>query len=207
VTEFADGELILLVDKVGRRHRVRLKAGQRHSLHSGAIEHDALIGRQEGVVVTTQLGARLAKSPPRITLTFDEAVTPAQGGIELRRIGGGAAPTIGKAATTNGGKTLEIRVGHLSPGVYEASWQIIADDGHFEAGALDFQVGNVGHLIALPTTPQTPLPWSLVVARLVLYAGLALTFGRAIVALRLHHRFPGSHGRTIAPARGHRVVG
>ena len=71
VTAFADGDLILLVDKVGRRHRVRLKAGQRHSLHSGAIEHDALIGRPEGVIVTTQLGARLLAVRP----TFAEQVT------------------------------------------------------------------------------------------------------------------------------------
>jgi len=67
----SDGDLILLVDKVGRRHKVRLKAGQRHSLHSGAIEHDALIGRPEGVVVTTQLGARLLAVRP----TFAEQVT------------------------------------------------------------------------------------------------------------------------------------
>ena len=71
MTEFADGELVLLVDKVGRKHRVRLKAGARHSLHSGAIEHDALIGRQEGVVVTTQMGARLLAVRP----TFAEQVT------------------------------------------------------------------------------------------------------------------------------------
>ena len=71
MTAFADGDLILLVDKVGRRHRVRLKAGQRHSLHSGAIEHDAVIGRPEGVIVTTQLGARLLAVRP----TFAEQVT------------------------------------------------------------------------------------------------------------------------------------
>jgi tRNA (adenine57-N1/adenine58-N1)-methyltransferase catalytic subunit len=71
VTAFAAGDLILLVDKVGRRHRVRLKAGERHSLHSGAIEHDAVIGRAEGVVVTTQLGARLLAVRP----TFAEQVT------------------------------------------------------------------------------------------------------------------------------------
>ena len=74
VNEFRDGELVLLVDKVGRRHRVRLKAGARHSLHSGAIEHDALIGRPEGVVVTTQLGARLLAVRP----TFAEQVTGRQ---------------------------------------------------------------------------------------------------------------------------------
>jgi tRNA (adenine57-N1/adenine58-N1)-methyltransferase len=71
VREFEAGELVLLVDKVGRRHRVRLKAGERHSLHSGVIEHDALIGRTEGVVVTTQLGARLLAVRP----TFAEQVT------------------------------------------------------------------------------------------------------------------------------------
>src|SRR5260370_24738106 len=67
----ADGELILLVDKVGRRHRVRLKAGEKHSLHNGVIAHDELIGRPEGVIVTTQLGARLLAVRP----TFAEQVT------------------------------------------------------------------------------------------------------------------------------------
>ena len=69
--EFQEGDLILLVDKVGRRHRVRLKAGERHSLHSGQVAHDDLIGRPEGVVVTTQLGARLLA----VRATFAEQVT------------------------------------------------------------------------------------------------------------------------------------
>src|SRR4030088_2589801 len=67
----AEGELILLVDKVGRRHRVRLKAGARPSLHSGVIDLDGRIGRSEGVIVTTQLGARLLAVRP----TFAEQVT------------------------------------------------------------------------------------------------------------------------------------
>ncbi|HEX2646877.1 MAG TPA: tRNA (adenine-N1)-methyltransferase, partial [Candidatus Dormibacteraeota bacterium] len=66
-----EGELIVLVDKVGRRHRVRLKAGERHSIHSGLVKHDDLIGRPEGIVVTTQLGARLLAVRP----TFSEQVT------------------------------------------------------------------------------------------------------------------------------------
>jgi tRNA (adenine57-N1/adenine58-N1)-methyltransferase len=69
--QLAAGDLIVLIDKVGRRHRVRLKAGERHSLHSGVIEHDELIGRSEGTVVTTQLGARLLAVRP----TFAEQVT------------------------------------------------------------------------------------------------------------------------------------
>src|ERR1700716_2494482 len=71
MASFTAGDLIVLIDKVGRRHRVRLKAGERHSLHSGAIDHDELIGRPEGVVVTTQMGARLLAVRP----TFAEQVT------------------------------------------------------------------------------------------------------------------------------------
>jgi tRNA (adenine57-N1/adenine58-N1)-methyltransferase len=71
VRPLAPGELIVLIDKAGRRHRVRLKAGERHSLHSGVIEHDELIGRPEGIVVTTQMGARLLAVRP----TFAEQVT------------------------------------------------------------------------------------------------------------------------------------
>jgi len=67
----AEGELILLVDKVGRKHRVRLKAGQKYSLHSGIVNHDDLIGGPEGVIVTTQTGARLLAVRP----TFAEQVT------------------------------------------------------------------------------------------------------------------------------------
>jgi tRNA (adenine57-N1/adenine58-N1)-methyltransferase len=67
----AEGEQIVLIDKVGRRHKVRLRAGERHSIHSGLIEHDELIGRPEGVVVTTQMGARLLAVRP----TFAEQVT------------------------------------------------------------------------------------------------------------------------------------
>ena len=71
MTVLAEGELVLLIDKVGRRYRVRLKAGDRLSMHAGAVAHDELIGRDEGVVVTTQMGARLLAMRP----TFAEQVT------------------------------------------------------------------------------------------------------------------------------------
>jgi tRNA (adenine57-N1/adenine58-N1)-methyltransferase catalytic subunit len=66
-----EGEQILLIDKVGRRYRVRLKVGEQHSMHFGLIQHDELIGRPEGMVVTTQMGARLLAVRP----TFAEQVT------------------------------------------------------------------------------------------------------------------------------------
>src|SRR6202049_2492916 len=66
-----EGDVIVLIDKVGRRYRMRLKAGERPSLHSGALAHDDLIGRPEGVIITTQMGARLLAVRP----TFAEQVT------------------------------------------------------------------------------------------------------------------------------------
>ena len=67
----AAGEVVLLIDKVGRRYRVKLAPGAQFSIHSGAIAHDDIIGRPEGVVVATQRGARLLAVRP----TFAEQVT------------------------------------------------------------------------------------------------------------------------------------
>ncbi len=67
----AEGEVVLLVDKVGRRYRMRLKAGDRLSMHAGVIAHDDLIGHEEGTLVVTQMGAKLLAVRP----TFAEQVT------------------------------------------------------------------------------------------------------------------------------------
>ena len=68
---FQAGDEVLLHDLRGRRYRVRLATGQQHSLHSGAISHDALLGQEEGVVVTTNRGGRLLA----MRLTYAEQVT------------------------------------------------------------------------------------------------------------------------------------
>ena len=69
--EMAAGEVVLLIDKVGRRYRVKLAPGAQFSIHSGAVAHDDMIGRPEGVIVATQRGARLLAVRP----TFAEQVT------------------------------------------------------------------------------------------------------------------------------------
>jgi tRNA (adenine57-N1/adenine58-N1)-methyltransferase len=47
------GERIQLTDDKGRRHTITLESGKRFHTHRGAIEHDALIGGPEGVVVVS----------------------------------------------------------------------------------------------------------------------------------------------------------
>lgn len=50
------GERVQLTDPKGRLHTVTLTAGKQFHTHRGAIEHDALIGQSEGIVVNSTAG-------------------------------------------------------------------------------------------------------------------------------------------------------
>jgi tRNA (adenine57-N1/adenine58-N1)-methyltransferase len=64
--DFAAGDRVLLVDAKRRRHLVTLAAGGQFHTHSGVLEHDALIGRPEGITVRTALGAKLVAVRPTL---------------------------------------------------------------------------------------------------------------------------------------------
>jgi tRNA (adenine57-N1/adenine58-N1)-methyltransferase len=53
---FEAGELIALTDPKGRRHSIVLSAGGQFHTAKGPVKHDDLIGRPEGVVVTSATG-------------------------------------------------------------------------------------------------------------------------------------------------------
>lgn len=53
---FAEGDRVQLTDDKSRRHTVVLVAGKQFHTHKGAIAHDALLGRPEGVVVLSTGG-------------------------------------------------------------------------------------------------------------------------------------------------------
>jgi tRNA (adenine57-N1/adenine58-N1)-methyltransferase len=67
----AEGDLVLLHDRSGRRYRVVLKAGEKTSLHTGTVAHDDLLGKPDGSLVTTARGAVLLALRP----TFAESIT------------------------------------------------------------------------------------------------------------------------------------
>ncbi len=54
--QFAVGDLVQLTDPKGRHHTITLVAGQQFHSHKGAIEHDAILGSPEGIVVTSTGG-------------------------------------------------------------------------------------------------------------------------------------------------------
>jgi tRNA (adenine57-N1/adenine58-N1)-methyltransferase len=53
---FTKGDRVQLTDPKGRKHTVALEPGRQFHTHRGALEHDDLIGRPEGVVVTSTNG-------------------------------------------------------------------------------------------------------------------------------------------------------
>ena len=63
---FAAGDRVLLVDAKRRRHLVTLVEGGQFHTHNGVLEHDVLIGQEEGVSARTTLGARLTAVRPTL---------------------------------------------------------------------------------------------------------------------------------------------
>lgn len=61
------GELVMLIDSKQRRYLVKLAQGDSFHLHTGIIEHDAVIGQEPGVTVRTSGGSRLLVVRPTLS--------------------------------------------------------------------------------------------------------------------------------------------
>jgi tRNA (adenine57-N1/adenine58-N1)-methyltransferase len=57
------GDQVQLTDPKGRMHTITLQAGKQFHTHKGILEHDALLGGPEGVVVTIGVTSYLALRP------------------------------------------------------------------------------------------------------------------------------------------------
>lgn len=64
---FRAGDKVLLTDHKKRRHLVTLVDGGQFHTHAGVVEHDALIGKPEGITVRTTRGARLLAVRPTLS--------------------------------------------------------------------------------------------------------------------------------------------
>lgn len=63
---FKEGELAILYDNKGRRYLVTLQKGGAFHYHSGVVAHEEIIGKKEGSVVTSSLGAKLLVFRPSL---------------------------------------------------------------------------------------------------------------------------------------------
>ena len=58
IRPLTEGERVLLIDRKDRRYLVTLRAGDQFHSHGGVLEHDDLLGRDEGVVASATHGTR-----------------------------------------------------------------------------------------------------------------------------------------------------
>ncbi len=103
---FRPGERVQLSDTKGKLHTVTLEPGKQFHTHKGAIAHDDLLGRTEGVVVTSTGGiAYLALRP----LLSDFVLSMPRGAAVIYPKD--AAQIVGMADIFPGARVLEAGVG------------------------------------------------------------------------------------------------
>src|SRR3954452_15280697 len=64
---FAEGEIVLLLDRSENRRLVTLRAGGKAHGHKGYLEHERIIGACEGVLVRSSNGATYLVFRPRLS--------------------------------------------------------------------------------------------------------------------------------------------
>ena len=102
-------------------------------------------------------GASLATPPSKVTLTFNEAMTPGPGFTTITVIGpGNTAWQDGETQVS--GDSVSIAVKPLGPaGVYQIGYRVVSDDGHPVSGSVSFTLTapGPGAAAAEPTVAPT----------------------------------------------------
>lgn len=138
---------------------------------SPAAAHSFLAGTQPAG------GARLAASPPSVSLQFSEQLTDGATQLTIRRDGADEvdvpAPTLESAS-----RVVRTHLPDLDPGIYVVSWHVAsAVDGHETAGEFAFAVGVDD---AIPggasRAPSSTSAWSLL-STWLFFVGLAAAAG------------------------------
>ena len=118
-------------------------------------------------------GARLATSPPRAVLRFNEDVVRGSAQVALRSADG---ETVSLPKPVERGATIVQPLPDGLRGIFVLSWTVLSDDGHPTEGSIPFSVATSGALPAA-TASSGPTQWPEVAANWLFFAGLALAFG------------------------------
>ena len=125
--------------------------------------------------------AVLSASPPKVALTYDEAVEPRFAIISVTSAQGHQVTTAAVSRSPSNPDTLVVPLEpHLQPGWYLIYWRAISVDGHPVQGAYTFAVGpNPGAppQFVVPHISQTATTTNLLVARWAMFLTVMVTIG------------------------------
>jgi copper transport protein len=131
-------------------------------------------------------GEVLPEAPTAVTLAFTEPPDPELS--EVRLLSSSGAEVGASDAVRRPGNVLRIALPDgVSDGVYTVAWRAVSEvDSHLTVGAFAFGVGvdpqdvDVPALAEVTTPPPSP---AAVAGRLLLYAGIAILIGAAVVGI------------------------
>ena len=165
-----------------RRRRVALLAASALVaclLPAAASAHAYLVGSDPPA------GARLASSPARVVLRFNEDFVRGSARVSVRSTDG---TQVALAAPVERGATIVQPLPRGLRGIFLLTWTLLSDDGHPTEGSIPFSVATSGALPAASAS-SGPTQWPEVAATWLFFVGLALAFG-GILSERLVWRAP-----------------
>jgi tRNA (adenine57-N1/adenine58-N1)-methyltransferase len=185
------GERVQLTDDKGRKHTITLEPGKRFHTHRGAIDHDALIGGPEGVVVVSDRKVPYLALRPMLS---DFVVSMPRGATVVYPKD--AAAIVGVADLFPGARVLEAGAG--SGGLTCTLLRAVGDEGHvhsFERRQefADIAAANVQTFFGGPHPS-----WTLTVGDLV-NAGLDERFDRCVLDMLAPWECLGLVGEVLEP--------
>src|SRR5262249_25505336 len=125
-------------------------------------------------------------SPPRVALTYSEAVEPKFAIISVTDQSAHRETTGTPRRSTSDPDTLVVPLNHLAQGWYLVYWRVISVDGHPVRGAFTFAVGpNPGPApqFVIPSTSETAATPRLLSARWLVFMALFAAIG--LFAMRI----------------------
>ena len=131
-------------------------------------------------------GSRVESAPTTVTLTFDESVTLVPTAAQVISTDGTRADD-GSAHLSADGTTIVVALRpNLPRGSYAATWRVVSADTHVVSGSITFGIGqDAGAPPPVDADRSGSLTLAADVARGVLYVGLVLCLGVALVCRML----------------------
>jgi methionine-rich copper-binding protein CopC len=115
---------------------VRLVAGCASVLLAGAALAHAMLDKAVPAV-----GSRVAASPPRVELVFNERLEPAFSSVHVLDASGHRVDRDDSAVDAKLRQRISVSLPTLAPGRYKVAWRAVSVDSHVTSGDYAFDVG------------------------------------------------------------------